>query len=298
MELIEIQAFAMIAEHSNFTRAADALFISQPAISRRIALLERELGVPLFERLPSGVRLTDAGGAFLPYARHAIASLGDGVAAVRTLQDGFHGEVSLALVGTLASTTLLRRLAVFRDAHPDVRLMLQTARSDEVGVLVQKGDAALGLRYFEDVSPALVSEQVALEELGIVCSGHSRLVPNNVRFAQDLRGIPWVTFPTGTRSSGEPFARELDRLVDKLGLGGSERILIDSLTAQKRMIESDFGIGLMPGSAVTEEIRLGSLRGIVIEGGAMTVPIHLLTRVDGYESAAMTRLIAALRQRA
>lgn len=69
MELSEIIAFVTINRTGNFTRAADQLHVSQPAISRRIELLERELGAPLFERLSSGIRLTEAGKAFLPFAQ-------------------------------------------------------------------------------------------------------------------------------------------------------------------------------------------------------------------------------------
>src|SRR5438445_10672945 len=75
MELTEIAAFIAIKRTGGFTRAAELLHISQPAISRRIELLERELGAPLFERLSSGIRLTAAGEAFLPYAQHVLAPI-------------------------------------------------------------------------------------------------------------------------------------------------------------------------------------------------------------------------------
>src|ERR1051326_7159267 len=145
MELSEIEAFVTIHRLGGFTRAATGLSVSQPAISRRIELLERELGAPLFERLPTGVRLTAAGQAFLPYAQQALAATQDGAAAVRALEEEEQGTlcVTLALVGTLASTRLTRQLQTFREAYPRVRLLLRTARSDEVSDLVQQGDALL-----------------------------------------------------------------------------------------------------------------------------------------------------------
>src|SRR5689334_175334 len=147
MEMIEVAAFIAIVEHGGFTRAAEAIHLSQPAISRRIELLEHELGTPLFERTHGGARLTDAGAAFLPYARQALAATRDGKAAVAALEHEDVGPVTLALVGTLADTRLTARLARYRAAHPRVRLVLTTGRSSEVSAMVLDGDAHLGLRY-------------------------------------------------------------------------------------------------------------------------------------------------------
>ena len=85
MDVDEIRTFLAIAETGGFSRAAQRLHRSQPAISRRIGLLEQELGAPLFERIRGRVRLTDAGHAFLPHAEATMAALKDGQDAVRDL---------------------------------------------------------------------------------------------------------------------------------------------------------------------------------------------------------------------
>ena len=88
MDTEHIAAFLAIAQSGGFARAARALHLSQPAISRRIRLLEQELGAPLFERLPRGIVLTGAGTAFLPHAQATVASMRDGAAAVRAVVSG------------------------------------------------------------------------------------------------------------------------------------------------------------------------------------------------------------------
>jgi DNA-binding transcriptional LysR family regulator len=105
MDIDGIQTFVAIAELGGFTRAGRRLHRTQPAISRRLNILEHELGAPLFERIRGNARLTEAGRTFLPHAEAALAALKDGQEAVRGLQGGMHGVVSLALVGTLADTT-------------------------------------------------------------------------------------------------------------------------------------------------------------------------------------------------
>src|SRR4051812_27626405 len=122
MSIDEIAAFVAIARRGGFARAAAALHRSQPAISRRIEMLEDELRATLFERVQGGVQLTEAGRVFLPHAEAVLAAVADGTEAVRSLERGEQGAVALALVGTLASTSLAGRLRAFREAHPKVRL--------------------------------------------------------------------------------------------------------------------------------------------------------------------------------
>jgi DNA-binding transcriptional LysR family regulator len=291
MQLNEIEAFVTIARVGGFTRAATILCVSQPAISRRVELLERELGAPLFDRLPAGVRLTEAGRAFLPYAGQVLAAMHDGAAAVHALEEEEEGSITLVVVGTLASTRLTGQLRAFREAYPHVRLLLRTARSAEVSDLVQQGDALLGLRYFADPRPEILcSLPVMHEPLQVVSAAHSRLAAGTPTEPLALQGVPWIGFPTGIGSSGEPFARILAQQLLRHGLEGAEMITIDSLTAQKRLIEADFGIGLLPASSIEEELRLGTMQVLPIAALQTTVPVMLIYRCQGYLSRAARRL--------
>src|SRR5437899_1914073 len=139
MELDHVEAFVAIVRRGGFTRAAAALHLSQPAISRRLHLLEHELGAPLFDRVRAGATLTDAGRAFLPHAEALLASMRDGVEAVGALRGGDRGAVRLAVVGTLASTTLTERLRRFRERFPGIDLRATTAV-----VLIHRRRAYLG----------------------------------------------------------------------------------------------------------------------------------------------------------
>jgi DNA-binding transcriptional LysR family regulator len=294
MELSEIEAFMTINRVGGFTRAAELLHLSQPAVSRRIELLERDLGAPLFERLPSGIRLTEAGLAFLPYAQQVMAALEDGRAAVHALEAEEKGTITLALVGTLAGTQLSTHLHAFHKAYPHVHLRLRTARSDEVSTLVQQGDAHLGLRYFPDPRPNICSLLAMNERLLVVCATHSRLVSKAPTEPASLLGVPWVTYPLNAGSSGEPFARLLEQQLLRHELDSAERIVIDSLTAQKRLIEADYGVGLLPASSLEEELRLGTMRVLPIAALQIRVPVMVIHRRQAYLSRAIRLLLAML----
>jgi DNA-binding transcriptional LysR family regulator len=288
-----IRTFVAIARLGGFTRAAAMLHRSQPAISRRIELLEGELGFPLFERIRGGAVLTDAGRAFLPHAEAAMAALRDGYDAVQALRRGESGAVSLALVGTLASTDLTARLREFGRRHPGVRVDLRTATSREVGELVRRGEAMLGLRYFADPSADLICETVGEEALVVVCSAEHRLAGRRSCRPEDLVGERWVAFPT-RRGSEEAFARVLGARLLAAGLAEAEVVPIDSLTAQKRLVEAGFGVALLAESAVGEEVRLGTLRVLDVPALRTAVPVSVVHRRAGYLSPAARTLLSVL----
>lgn len=291
MEMIEVEAFVAIARSGSFTRAAESLYLSQPAISRRIELLEQELGARLFERHAGGARLTEAGDAFLPFAEQILAATLDGREAVRAVEEEEQGTVALAIVGTLASTGLTETLRRFREAYPLIRLTLHTGRSDDVSALVRHGEVSLGLRYFVDPHPDVISERVNDEPLLPVAARQSRLVPDRARRASDLAGIPWVAFPATPGTGGEPYTRLLSRQLQATALDGAEIVTIDSLTAQKRLVEADFGVALVPESAIQEELRLGTLRVLEIPELVSSAPVTVIRRRQGYLSRAARRLL-------
>jgi len=295
VEIDQVEAFVAIVRGRGVTRAATALHLSQPAVSRRLDLLERELGAPLFERLRSGVILTEAGRAFLPHAEAMLASMRDGAAAVRALEQPDRGAVTVALVGTLASTALTAALRAFRERYPGVALRLRTALSREVSALVRRGDAVLGLRYGSDTDPDLVGRIVHDEPRLVVCAPRHRLARMRHVDPAALRGEPWIGFPPRPDDPDEdPSVTTLRQSLAACGLGGSEVIGIDSLTAQKRMVEAGFGLAQLPESSVDEELRAGSLVALPVAAMRTTIPVALIQRRRGYLSGAARELLRVL----
>jgi DNA-binding transcriptional LysR family regulator len=293
MDIDEVRTFLAIAETGGFTRAGQRLHRSQPAISRRVEQLEHELGVRLFDRMRGRARLTEAGRVFLPHAEAALAALKDGHDAVRDLQAGPRGTISLALVGTLADTRIVDSLRRFARRADKVRLELRTASSAEVTDLVRRGDATLGLRYFTSDRPDLVERSAGGEAMLVIAARDHRLARRRRLRARDLAGERWIGFPPtpGDRdSSGHLLARQLVRA----GLDAADVTLIDSLTAQRRLAEAGFGLALVPESSVRDELRQGTLVALDVPAMRTTIPITALHRRNGYLSPAATTLLALL----
>jgi DNA-binding transcriptional LysR family regulator len=294
MDFAMVEAFVAVVESGGFTRAATRLHLSQPALSRRIALLEHELGQAVFERGRSGARLTDAGDAFLPHAQAALACVRDGTAAVRALAKGDAGRLTLAIVGTLASSALTARLARFRAARPALRLLLRTGSSVEVSALVRRGEATIGLRYSADPATDLVSREIDHEPLIVVAPPSHRMASVKRIAARRLAGESWVGFPVRRGNVLDPFGHVLAQKLAATGLTTSELVVIDSLTAQKRLVEGGFGIALVPETSVREEIARGTLVTLDVPELRAQVDVALVHRRGAFLSPAAQRLIDEL----
>lgn len=291
MKLDEIRALVSIAQLGGVTRAAGTLNRSQPAVSRRIRQLEAALGSRLIEKVSGGIILTEAGRAFLPHAEAALAAVGDGIAAVHETRGATRGSVAIALVGTLAGTSVVEHVRRFARDNPDIRLELRTANSREVSDLVRRGEATLGLRYFSDPNPELVARVVAEERLVVVGAAAHRLAGRRDVKAQDLRGERWIGFPRRGDATAS-FARLLDRQLLAAGLDSAEIAAVDSLTAQKRIVEIGFGLALLPESSIQEELRLGTLAVLDAKRLRATIPVAAIHRRNGYLGGAAKALLA------
>ncbi|MFI6368575.1 LysR family transcriptional regulator [Nocardia sp. NPDC050630] len=294
MQFDQVEAFLAVAHQGGFTRASELLHVSQPAITRRIHLLERELGAPLFERVGRGVVLSVAGHTFLPHAEKLVVSVQDGVHAIRELQDETIGEVTLAFVGTLANTELAARLRDFRCSHPGVRLRVRTATSTGVSELVRRGDATLGLRYDLDTHPDLESRRIYDERLVPVCAADDELARRARISARELAERPWITFPPRPGEAREPYSSALTQILGADLLATTEVVSIDSLIAQARMVEAGFGLALLPESGIEPELRAGRLHLLDVDSTDFILPVHLVRRRNSISSGAIRSITELL----
>jgi DNA-binding transcriptional LysR family regulator len=189
---------------------------------------------------------------------------------------------------------LTHRLRRFGETYPKVDVRLRTALSAEVSALVVSGEASLGLRYRPDPDPYLVSTIVYQERLIPVCAAHHRLARLTKVSARALAGERWLDFPPQSTPAREPYTASLAERLAANGLSAPEVVYIDSLTAQKCMIAAGFGIGLLPESSVTEELREGTLQALKVDGLRATIPVALLHRRRAFQSRATKTLMSLL----
>jgi DNA-binding transcriptional LysR family regulator len=294
MDSDALDTFLTVYREGGISSAARALHRTQPAISRRIALLEQELGVPLFERGAGRTVLSDAGRVLVPYAERAVAAAQDAENAVRALAKPNAGPVALAIVGTLAGGSLSKVMQRFTHDYPNVDLTLRTATSAEVSDLVRRGEATIGVRHEHDRSPDLDCQLLAIKPLNVVCAPHHPLARRRVARLAELRDQRWLAFPEvpGRR---EIAAGHILALFRVHGLGEVRWTPVDSLTAQKRLIEAGLGLALLSLDHAAEELASGALATIRVGDLDAGQEVVTVTRRGGFLSAASSAFLDMLR---
>jgi len=176
MDIAAMQALVAIAETGSFSRASEKLFLTQPAISKRIAALETELGVMLVDRLGRNTRLTEAGEILTASARRILADISNSRDAVRSLSHAVAGQLQLATSHHIGIHRLPPVLKAFTQACPQVELDLKFMDSEQACELVSEGRIELAVVTLpENPADNLSTQLIWNDPLSIVCANEHPL---------------------------------------------------------------------------------------------------------------------------
>jgi DNA-binding transcriptional LysR family regulator len=200
MELRHVRYFVAVAEHGHFGRAAEALHTAQPSLSQQVRQLEREIGVPLFERTTRRLKLTPAGELFLAESRQILAAVTASVERTRSVAKGERGRLRITFVsGAMGAGALPQMVHDFRDAYPDVALTVEPMTALAQAEALREGTVHIGFfsgGYRDDE----FEQTIVWRERFIVAvpSGHPFAKSSRLHF-DDLHGERVVVF---SRTSG------------------------------------------------------------------------------------------------
>lgn len=190
MEIEQLRHFLKVAELSNFTKAALAIPLSQPALSRSVARLEEELGQPLFERQTRNVALTDAGNLLLGRARKILSLVDDVKAEIN--DDGQTGQIRVAAIPTIAPYFLPSRLREFHRSHPQAKVIVQEDTTDNLLKKLNDGVVDVAIAALPIEAKYLNVESLFDEELILVTASESTLAKKKTIQASDIESLPFV----------------------------------------------------------------------------------------------------------
>ena len=253
IQLVQVEGFLEVARRGSVSRAAEALFITQPTLTARLHSLERELGTALFLRTPHGMRLTDAGRAWIPFAERALRALVDGRDALEQVMTASSGHLMIAAAPAVSTYVLPELLERFVAKHPRVEVSVRTGHSEDVVDLVVRDEVQLGLgRTIRH--PDLELRPFHTEELVLVCApDHPFTRRENVPMA-DVASEKLIMFDRTSSYYEITQGAFLSAGVKLRGL-----MELDSIEAAKKMVERGLGVALLPGTAVAREAEGGTL---------------------------------------
>jgi len=261
MDFYQLRSFCEIARQGSFTRAADKLFLTQPALSLQVRALEAELGEALLERVPNRLRLTVAGELLYGHAQVVLARLEVARGEISALQERLRGRLVLATSDTNCTYALPGVLQDFRAAYPQVEIEIRNKMSPEVARLVLEHEVDLGLATLPVKHRDLVTEELfARKEVAICSPGHPLGAKKKVRLAEVLK-YPLLALEQG--STSRRFLKEVCRK-EEVELGTT--MDLGSIEGLKRFVEIGMGVALLPQVAVAGEVEAGRLRAVEVRG--------------------------------
>lgn len=290
MRLEQLQAFVEVAQRQSVSRAADALFVTQPTLTARLKGLEQELGSKLFIRSGRGMRLSDAGRAFLPYAERSVGAASAGKRLLEELLRGQTGQLSLGAAPAVSTYVLPRILTRFRRTHPRVQLAVRTGHSEEILDLVLQEQVQVGLgRALRH--PQIAATPLYEDELVLVADPKHPFADQGRIAAEEMSDVQLILFDR--TSSYHRVTNEFFRGAGAVPRGVME---LDNIDAAKKMVEQGLGVALLPHTAVAGELEAGSLKAIALrEAPPLRREIVIFRRRDaGQASGALEEFLNCL----
>jgi len=242
-DLSSLSLFVRVAETRSITKAAQASHIALAAASRRIALLESQLGVQLLYRTAKGVELTPAGSVMLVHARRMLEVVGEMGAEISDYARGVKGVVRIQANASALAQYLPDDLATFASRHPEIRILLSEERSGAIAEAVRSGSADVGIVMEGADAHGLKLVEYRTDVLCAVVPRKHPLKARNVVFAS-LLDHDFVGLESNTVIS--QILLEQARLAEKpLRL----RVQVKSFDVVARMVQAGLGIGILPEQA-------------------------------------------------
>ena len=260
INLHHLRLFSAVVDHGGFTKAAQALHLSQPAISKSLTELERQLHVKLLDRAGRSIRLTDAGQLLQARARELFGVERSAERELRELRGLKRGVLRVAASTTIATYMLPPVLGRFRLRHPGVQLRLASANTRTVARLLLESRVDIALVEGPVAHTGITVVPWMDDELVVIARPDHPAASRRVRI-DELPGFPFLLREPGSGTrvvSQRALARHGVRLTNTMRLGGTEAI--------KQAVAAGLGLAIVSRAAAADQIALGKIAVVTVDG--------------------------------
>ena len=277
----QLYIFQMVANHLSFSRAAEAMAITQPAVSIQVQELEKFLGITLFHRRPRGLKITEAGNAVLAYAQQIFALSSQLIYTVQEMEELHSGRLVLGASSTPGEYVLPLVVGRFRQIYPGIQVELVIGNTSNIMQRILDGDMDLGMigDHVEESSSELDMVDYQDDDIVLVAapshSVHSLERPNVEQI---------VELGLVAREQGSATRLAAERQFRTLGTVPKIAVELGSNQAVKQAACAGGGIGIISKLGITAELNAGMLKVLDVAGWACRRPLTLIQPKDRYLS--------------
>ncbi len=272
MDINQLEVFLAVAEEKSFSRAAETLHRTQPAISQAIRRLEAELGEPLFDRSSKDGTLTAAGRVLLDFSRQMLNLRHHAHSAIRELRDLGRGKLSLG-ANEYTVMSLLPLIPIFRARHPHIKIEVKRSLASRIPSEIIGRGVEIGIVTFKPNDPAIKSVPLAADEIALIVAPTHPLAAKQTVSVRELGAEAFIA-----HNVPSPYREKVIRTFEKNRTPLNISMEMPTIESIKRLVEQGMGVALVPRLAAQIEIDRKQLAGLVVKEMKLERRLHLIYR--------------------
>lgn len=277
MNLHQLRIFCSVVEFGSYTRAAETLYMTQPAVSLQVRALERSLQVKLFERVNQQLTVTEAGQALYQCALPMLNAEKEAERVLAELKGAVRGKLVVAANTTGGMYIVPPLLASYKERHPESELFLQIDATDRLIERARQGVIDLGFASGAISQPELTVEAIGTDYLTLILSQHHPLASHQALTLEQVAGLPFIVPESISRTR-----QLIEQTFRERGYALKIVMYFQGTEPVKKAVESNLGAAIVSRAAVEREVAAGALRAMPIADLELKRPFVMFYRQGKY----------------
>lgn len=290
MDLNQLEVLMAVAQEKSFSRAAESLHRTQPAVSQAIRRLETEIGEPLFDRSSKDGTLTAAGRVLFDLAQQMLKMRQHAHTAIRELKDVQRGKLTLS-ANEYTVMYLLPILPVFRARHPHIKIEVRRSLASRIPSEIVGRDAEIGVVSFRPSDKAIATVPVLLDDLALIVPPDRPLAQKTVVSVRELGAESFIA-----HNVPSPYRERVIRTFEKYKTPLNISMELPTLESIKRFVEQGMGVALVPRLTAQTEIARGQVVALTVREMKFERRLHLVYRKGASLSHAARAFLQVARE--
>src|SRR5467141_4664636 len=272
MDINQLEVFLAVAQEKSFSRAAESLHRTQPAVSQAIRRLETELGEALFDRSSKDGTLTAAGRVLFDFAQQMMNLRHHAHSAIRELRDLHRGKLSLG-ANEYTLMCLLPLIPIFRARHPHIKIEVKRSLASRIPGEILGREVEIGVVSFKPNDQAIKSVPIATDELALIVAPDHPLAAKKIVSVRELGAESFIA-----HNVPSPYREKVVRTFEKYRTPLNISLEMPTLEAIKRFVEGGMGVALVPRLAAQAEIARGQIAALTVKEMRLERKLYLIYR--------------------